>query len=371
MRKIRVLVADDSPLIRDLIRAMIEADPELEVAGEAVNGLEAVEKVRLLRPDIVTMDLEMPVLDGLQAIERIMCESAVPILVVTTRGDAATAYAAIAKGALDLMVKPDVSIAGARDFTDRLRMLSKVRVLTHIAGKCFGRRATDVQRVTGAVPAGGIAAGKNLGRRATDVAPGALSAGVVVAVAASTGGPDALSVILSRLPPKFPVPIVIAQHISDGFVSGMVGWLKTVSRIEIKIAVDGEALLPGVAYVCPPENHMRISRGRKIVFVERHPKDIFRPSCDTLLTSVGESCGAKAVGVILTGMGNDGVAGMKAIKAAGGVTLAQDEKTSVIFGMPNLAIASGCIDRIVPLGDFAVEIARAAVDRGAAVARPG
>jgi two-component system chemotaxis response regulator CheB len=277
-----------------------------------------------------------------------MCENAVPILVVTTRGDAKTAYAAIAKGALDLVVKPDVSIEAARDFTDRLRLLSKVKVLTHLSGRGLGRQATD------ALPA-----------------PSAVPAGVVVAVAASTGGPDALSIILSRLPARFPVPIVIAQHISDGFVSGMVGWLKTLSRIEIKVAADGEALLPGFAYVCPSENHMRITGARRIAFVERHPKDIFRPSCDTLLASVGEICGAKAVGVILTGMGNDGVAGMKKIREAGGVTLAQDEKTSIVFGMPNLAIESGCIDRIRPLEDLAAEIVRAAVERGGAVPWPG
>jgi len=348
MKKIRVLVADDSALVRDLIRTMIEGDPELEVAGEAKNGQEAVELVRALAPDIVTMDIEMPVMDGLQAIERIMCESAVPILVVTTRGDAKTAYAAIAKGALDLVVKPDVSIEAAREFTDRLRLLSKVKVLTHLSGRCLGRRVTDAAPVLGAVPAG-----------------------VVVAVAASTGGPEALSIILSRLPERFPVPIVIAQHISDGFVSGMVGWLKTLSRVRVKVAADGEALEPGVAYICPSESHMRVSHARRIAFVERNPRDIFRPSCDTLLGSVAETCGSKAIGVILTGMGNDGVAGMKKIKAAGGATLAQDESTSVIFGMPNLAIESGCVDRVLPVEDIAAEIARVALKRGSAAARAG
>ena len=348
MKKIRVLVTDDSALVRDLIRMMIQGDPELEVVGEAANGLEAVEKVRQLRPDIVTMDIEMPVMDGLQAIERIMSENAVPILVVTTRGDAKTAYTAISKGALDLVVKPDVSIEAAQDFTERLRMLSKVKVLTHLSGRSLGRRATDVVSAPGAVPAG-----------------------VVVAVAASTGGPDALSIILSRLPAGFPVPIVIAQHMSDGFVSGMVGWLKTVSRVEIKVAEDGELLKPGVAYVCPSEQHMRISGARKIVFVARHPKDVYRPSCDTLLASVGEVCGAKAVGVILTGMGNDGVAGIRKIKQSGGTTLAQDEKTSVIFGMPNLAIEDGFIDRVLPLEDIAAEIVRVSVARATMEPGPG
>lgn len=348
MKKIRVLVTDDSPLVRDLIKTMIESDPELEVVGEAADGLEAVEKVRLLQPDIVTMDIEMPVLDGLQAIERIMCENAVPILVVTSRGDAKTAYAAIAKGALDLMVKPDVNLEAAREFTDKLRLLSKVRVLRHLAGKSPGRRPADPAPVLSEAPPG-----------------------VVVVVAASTGGPEALSIILSGLPDKFPVPIVIAQHISDGFLSGMVDWIMTLSRVRVKVAADGAALEPGVAYLCPSECHMRVSSARRIALVQRQPQDIYHPSCDMLLGSVAEACGVKAVGVILTGMGNDGVAGMKRIKAAGGATLAQDEKTSVIFGMPNLAIESGCIDRVLPLEDIASAIVRAAVERGAAAARRG
>jgi len=345
MKSIRVLVADDSPLVRDLLKAIIESDPQLEVAGEAANGREAAEMVRLLRPDIVTMDIEMPVMDGLQAIERIMCESAVPILVVTTRGDAETAYAAIAKGALDLVVKPDVSVESALEFTQRLRLLAKVKVLTHLAGNKRGWRAPV------AAPA-----------------PVAVPAGVVVAIAASTGGPAALSVILAHLPAGFPVPIVIAQHISDGFLGGMVGWLASLSRVEVKIADHGELLLPGTAYVCPPEQTMSISASRRVVLVGRQPMDVFRPSCDRLLSSVAARCGAKAVGVILTGMGNDGVAGMRAIRDAGGVTLAQDEKTSVIFGMPDLAIRSGCVDRVLPIEEMAAEIVRAAVERGAAVA---
>jgi two-component system chemotaxis response regulator CheB len=294
------------------------------------------------------MDIEMPVLDGLQAIERIMFEHAVPILVVTTRGDAKTAYAAIAKGALDLVVKPDVSLAAAREFTERLRMLAQVKVVTHMSGKRSRRREPAALPALGAEPAG-----------------------VVVALAASTGGPDALSIILSRLPRGFPAPIVIAQHISAGFVSGMVGWLKTLAQVEVKVAADGEPLRPGVAYACPSESHMRVGPGRRVVLVERQPRDIFHPSCDLLLASAAESCGAKAVGVILTGMGNDGVAGMKRIREAGGATLAQDEKTSLIFGMPKLAIESGCIDRVLPLEEIAAELVRVVIERGGGAARGG
>ncbi len=349
MKKIRVLIADDSVLVRNLIRAIIEMDPEMEVAGEASNGLEAVEKARNLHPDIVTMDIEMPVMDGLQAIEQIMAENAMPILVVTSRGDAKTAYAAISKGALDLMMKPDLNVEAAEEFVAKLKLISRVSVISHISGR-HGQRHQ---------------AGSNM-----PVFSGNLS-DQVIAIASSTGGPDALSIILSRLPEKFPVPIVIAQHISDGFVSGMVGWLRTLSRVEIKVAMHGEHLKPGTAYVCPSENHMQVDGSKKITFIERHAKDIYRPSCDVLLSSVAESFGKKAIGVILTGMGNDGVAGITKIREAGGWTIAQDEKTSVIFGMPRLAIENNSIDTVLPLEAISGEIVRAAARAGTSAAWTG
>jgi len=329
---------DDSALVRDLIRAIIDLDPEMEVVGEAVNGLEAAGKVVDLRPDIVTMDIEMPVMDGLQAIERIMAESPVPILVVTSRGDAKTAYNAISKGALDLVMKPDVNMESAHEFVAKLKLMSKVRVIPHISG----RRAHT--------PAAAVETPAFIGEASDRI----------VAIASSTGGPDALSLVLSRLPLKFPVPIVIAQHISDGFVNGMVGWLKPLSRVELKVAENGEYLRPGTAYVCPPETHMRVDGSKKIIFVGRQEKDIYRPSCDMLLSSVAEAFGNKSIGVILTGMGSDGVEGIKKIKEAGGRTIAQDEQTSVIFGMPGLAIESGCIDSVVPLEEISAAIVKAA-----------
>ncbi|MGC2061373.1 MAG: chemotaxis-specific protein-glutamate methyltransferase CheB [Thermodesulfovibrionales bacterium] len=350
IRKSRVLIVDDSALARDLIRAIVALDPEMEVVGEASNGLEAVERVKSLRPDIVTMDIEMPVMDGLQAIEQIMAKNAVPILVVTTRSDAKTAYTAISKGALDLVMKPDVTTEAAHEFVAKLKLMSQVRVVPHIAG-----RRAHMHPIAAETP----------------VFHGDMS-DRIVAIASSTGGPDALSIILSRLPEKFPVPIVIAQHISDGFVSGMVGWLKPLSRVALKVASNGEYLRPGTAYVCPPESHMRVDCSKKIIYVARQVKDIYRPSCDVLLSSVAESFGKKAIGVILTGMGSDGVAGMKRIREAGGRTIAQDEQTSIIFGMPRLAIESGCIDAVLPLEAISSEIARAAAaDVEASAARGG
>ncbi|MGD0283633.1 MAG: chemotaxis-specific protein-glutamate methyltransferase CheB [Dissulfurispiraceae bacterium] len=338
MGQIRVLVVDDSSLARELIIAILSTDKEILIAGEASNGSEAIEKVKVLKPDIVTMDIEMPVMDGLFAIEHIMASNPVPILVVTTRGDAHTAYAAISMGALDLVVKPDVNIDAAGEFIDKIKLLAKIRVITHIGGKRQVKETRAAPKL--------IFDGKPSNR--------------IVAIASSTGGPEALSVILSGLPERFPCPVVIAQHISDGFVAGMVEWLKRMTRLGIKVAAEGDNLAAGMVYVSPSEKHMEISDGKRISLIARHPKDIYRPSCDVLLSSVARVYGLKGIGVVLTGMGSDGVLGMKKIKEARGVTIAQDEKTSVVFGMNKVAIDSGCVDKILPLDEIGDEVAQLA-----------
>src|SRR5208337_3970396 len=192
MKEIRTLVVDDSPFARELIMDILSTDKEIKVVGEAANGVEATQKVRDLKPDIVTIDIEMPVMNGIDAIEEIMATNAVPILVVTSRGDAKTAYDAISRGALDLVVKPDVSMEGAREFIEKIKLLSGIKVITHI-----GRRA--IRQV----------------KSAEKLSFGGGEMDRVVAIAASTGGPEALSIILSSLPAGFPCPVVIAQHISD------------------------------------------------------------------------------------------------------------------------------------------------------------
>jgi two-component system chemotaxis response regulator CheB len=340
MGQIRVLVVDDSSLARELIKAILSTDKEIVVVAEAANGRDAIEKVRELKPDIVTMDIEMPVMDGLEATELIMASHAVPILVVTTRGDAHTAYSAISRGALDLMVKPDINLEIAREFIDKIKLLSKVRVITHLGGHNAAKENVRLEPACD-------------GKQSESI----------VAIASSTGGPDALSVILSRLPRKFPSPVVIAQHISDGFVPGMVEWLKGMSNLDIKVAAEGDYLAAGTVYVSPSEKHMEVNAMRRISLLERHLKDIYRPSCDVLLSSVAGVYGPKCVGVILTGMGSDGVLGIKKIKAAQGVTIAQDEKTSVVFGMNKVAIDSGYVDKILPLDEIGDEVARIACNR--------
>jgi two-component system chemotaxis response regulator CheB len=342
MRPVRVLIVDDSRLARELIIEMLSADKDIIIAGEASNGSEAARMVKELKPDIVTMDIEMPVMNGLDAIEHIMSENAVPILVVTTKGDARTAYDAISKGALDLIQKPEVNLNGAREFIDKIKLLSNIKVVTHIAWK---RRSVGIKPPE--QPVFSLESGDG-----------------VIAIASSTGGPKALSVILSSLPENFPFPIVIAQHISDGFAHGMAAWLNKISGLKVKTASDGEVLTPATVYISPSEAHMKISRTKTITFIERSRKDIYHPSCDTLLSSVSDSYGKNSIGIILTGMGKDGVEGMRKIKKAGGATIAQDEKTSVIFGMNKAAVESGCIDLILPID----AISRALIDMTAAKA---
>lgn len=323
MKSVRVLVVDDSTLARELIIAILLSDNDIRVVGEASDGREAHEKVHALKPDIVTMDIEMPVMNGLEAIERIMDSSAVPILVVTTRGDAQTAFEAISKGALDLIEKPDVSLKNAAKFIEKIKFLSKIKVIKHIR-RTFHKEIQETW-------------------------PTSTNLNKVVAIASSTGGPKALSILLSALPENFPAPIVIAQHISEGFVSGLIEWFKRTSKLTVKIASKGERIMPGTIYFSPAENHMRINNRRSIVFDERQPEDIYSPSCNVLLSSAADVYGANSIGVILTGMGDDGAKGIKKIKEAGGITIAQDKESSIIFGMPKVAIESGYIDKVLPL----------------------
>ena len=311
-------------------------DAQIRVIGEATNGREAIQKTRELKPDIVTMDIEMPVMNGIEAIEHIMAANAVPILVVTTQSDAHTAYNAVAKGALDLVPKPDVNLASAHEFIRKVKLLAQIKVITHIGGK---RALKEPQG-----PLSALSMDKNTDR--------------IVAIASSTGGPHALSTILSCLPEKFPCPIVIAQHMSDGFVKSLAVWLSKLSKLRLSVAEHGKPLEAGVVYLAPSEHHMEVNSAKRISLTAQSPKDIYHPSCDVLLSSVARAYRHKGIGVILTGMGNDGAAGMKAIQKAGGITIAQNEASSVIFGMNKVAIEEGGIGRVLAIEEIALEVVR-------------
>lgn len=334
-RPVRVLVVDDSTLARDMICAILSTEPGISVVGTAANGLDAVVKVTTLKPDLVTMDIEMPLLGGLDAIERIMAEHPVPILVVTALGGVRTAFAAVSKGALDVIEKPDIGYQGGQELIKKVRLLSGVNIARHLAVR---------------------ARSESTARGCATVKP-ARPNGRVIAIAASTGGPQALQQILSRLPANFPAPIVISQHIADGFAQGMVDWLNGSTPLTVSVARNHEQMRPGCVYVNPSEFSMRVTGQGQTILGGQESCRHYHPCCDTMLRSAAEAYGEHGVGVILSGMGDDGVDGMRAIKAAGGATLAQDAKSSVVYGMNRLAVDRGYVDRVAALADIATELA--------------
>lgn len=334
MKPLKILVVDDSRSARGLICSILSQDPDIRIIGEAANGLEAVEKVRELKPDLVTMDLYMPGMGGIEAIAHIMARHAVPILVVTSGSDADIAYTAISKGALEVVPKPIFDQKRNREFINKIKLLANVKVISHI------RSGTDVYQSRH---------------------PRAVSqqkSHTVVAIASSTGGPKALSVILASFSEDFPAPIVVAQHINQEFVSGMAQWLNSISRLTVKTGESGETIVPGTVYLSPSGRHMAISSDSRIVFNPMKGNDIYVPSCNVLLSSVADVYGDQSIGVILTGMGNDGVQGIGDIKKAGGYTIAQDEGTSVVYGMPRVAVEAGYINAVLPLQEICLEIVR-------------
>jgi two-component system chemotaxis response regulator CheB len=349
---------------RELLRDFLECDPEIKVVGQAKNGRDAVELVQRLRPHLITMDLEMPVMDGMAAIEEIMATAAVPILVVSSVADAQKAFDAVSRGALEVIAKPDIGQASRAELIAKVRMLSRVKVIRHI------RPSRPPSLATAAAMAALTSSPTPAKVEPVVVDPLAFQpmmrsnwragvigcSGRVFAIASSTGGPQALSVILARLPPCFPCPIVIAQHISDGFAGGMADWLASLCGIKVQLARPDEPLQPGVAYLSPSERHLVVTAARRLSLLERADKDLYRPSCDRLLASVAEACGAEATGVILTGMGSDGAAGMARIRQAGGVTLGQDQASSAIYGMNRVAIERGAVMRVLSADRIAREM---------------
>ncbi|TVU91738.1 chemotaxis-specific protein-glutamate methyltransferase CheB [Vreelandella titanicae] len=332
MSVIRVVIADDSQVARDVLRDILSRDGDIEIVGEATNGREAVELAKRHAPQLITMDLNMPVMDGLSAIEEIMYNKGVPILVVSDRSDAQTAYQALEVGALEVMPKPTLEGADAERLLARIRLLSGVAVITRLR-----RRGTTLTPMPSlpTLPDTPRGVPRNFQH--------------VVAIACSTGGPQALVRVLRRLPAGFPAPIVIAQHISHGFIDGMAQWLGSLCAMPVSVGQEGELLRPGHIYLSPSERDLCVTPRHRFQLQPSPEKSLYHPSCDVLLQSVAEVYGSDAMGIILTGMGRDGVNGMRAIYQAGGTTFAQDEASSVIYGMNQEAVKAGVIQYELPL----------------------
>jgi two-component system chemotaxis response regulator CheB len=348
---VTVLVVDDSPLVRRMLTATFEADPAFEVVGEAANGRQAVEQALRLCPSLITMDLEMPGMDGLAAIGEIMARAPTRILVLTGhpiyRGLNASREAR-ARGALEAIPKPSAWSGGARE-QERLRRLARllatVPVLPHVEEARRQRRAA--RQVAAASPR---ESWRSLGR-----ARGAATAAEIelVAIGASTGGPGVLKELLEGLPEGFAAPVVIVQHLSEIHAEEFVTWLGRGARLPVVEARPGARLEAGTAYVALRGAHVAISRGGRIEARDEPPRDGNCPSIDVLFESIAASHGAAAAGVLLTGMGRDGARGLLRLREAGGVTLVQDEATSSIFGMPRAALRLGAAQLTVARQDLA------------------
>jgi two-component system chemotaxis response regulator CheB len=340
---VRVLIAEDSATSRALLVSLCEADPDLKVVGQATNGLEALELAKQLCPSVVVMDIHMPVMDGFEATKRIMIEAPTPIVIVTAALDpraVEVSLRAVQVGALTVLPKPNGPYQAGDDQTAR-RLVSTLKALSEV---------TVIRRRWSADDS--VAPSRHR------VAPGLQPPGVVkaVAVAASTGGPAALYRLFERLPRDADVPILVVQHIAEGFAPGLTKWLGSGTPLPVKLAQDGEALVEGTVYVAPDGTHLQAGPAGTVKLSDGPPIGGFRPSATALFCSMAEVYAKSAVGVVLTGMGRDGFDGMQALKAAGGRILAQDERTSVVYGMPGVVAAAGIADVVAPVDDLAAEL---------------
>lgn len=332
-----VLVVDDSKSARELLVEILNSDPEVEVVGCATGGEEAVRMTERLRPNVITMDIHMPDMNGFEATKEIMISHPTPIIMVSASAsveEVETVMQAMRNGALTVRLKPPGPGSpefdrAASDLIETVKTMAEVKVIRH-------HRRELAQKP---VPKGQHPKPKpNVG---------------IVAIAASTGGPPALQCLLEALPADFPTPILVVQHIAKGFVEGFASWLDTALPLTAKVAEDHEPLLPGTVYVAPHDHHLGVSRSGRAVLSKAAEIGGFRPAATYLFQSVAEAYGDKAVAMILTGMGRDGVDGLHAVREKGGHVLAQDEQSSVVFGMPGVAVSEGVADEVLPIGAMA------------------
>jgi two-component system, chemotaxis family, protein-glutamate methylesterase/glutaminase len=352
-KKIRVLVADDSAFMCKVLKEIINSDAQLEVAGTARDGREAVALAESLRPDVITMDINMPHLDGLQATELIMSQHPRPVVIVSSesREGAASTLRALELGAIDFVPKPtngiDLDMRNIREeLTRKLKMAAKVRVV----------RTATMSKLTAHAPVPlSSATGHGADRGTQHTASNGTKFPLVV-IAASTGGPAAVMRVVAGLPKDLQAAVLLVLHMPAAFTSQFTIQLAEISRLPVKEAESHEAPQPGVIYLCPGANHLRISSTGKITLDGGPRIEGYRPCADVALESAAAFARPLTLAVVLTGMGNDASKGVQAVKAAGGHVIVQDEATSVIFGMPAEAIKTGSVDEILPLDQISAAI---------------
>ena len=328
---IKVLIVDDLKVIQEFLAHLLSSDPDIQVVGIASSGDEAIELVKVKKPDVITMDIHMPGMDGYEATRTIMETFPTPIVIVSGSSntkEVANTFRSLEAGALAVVFRPP-GFEHPRFTDSRKELIQTVKLMSEIkVVRLFSQsRKEQIKPPLLVQPFG------NDVRRIQ-----------VVAIGASTGGPMALQIILSRLPADLPVPVLIVQHIATGFVKGFLGWLSATSGIKLKIAEDGESILAGIGYIAPNNFQMGVSLGSKIILSNQPPENRSKPSASYLFRSVAQTFGSNALGVLLTGMGKDGAVELKDMKDKGALTIVQNEESSVVFGMPGEALRIGAAD---------------------------
>lgn len=335
---VRLLITEDSLVIVEILKAIFKSDDGIEVVGCARNGREAVQLTEQLKPDAILMDITMPIMDGLEATRVIMKKIPTPILILSSLikdGDPNIGFEALRAGALDIMGKPALQMNCSdtnyeKELIRKIKIISKVRPIYLIHHREKASSSERRARIT--------------------------KDNRILAIGASSGGPPAVCSVLKHFVPGFPLPILIVQHIFSGFTQGMVSWLSKNCSLKIKLAENGEQAVKGVAYFPPDDFHLAIDNSHRIILSKEIPVRGHRPSVDFMMERVARVFRENSIGVLLTGMGSDGTEGLRAIKEQAGKTIVQDEKTSVIFGMPKSAIDAGVVDMVCSLEKIASEI---------------
>ena len=360
-RKIRVLIIDDSATVRQTLASILSEDPQIEVLGVASDPFVAAKRIAEEIPDVITLDVEMPRMDGITFLRKLMAQRPIPVVMCSslTEAGSETLLQALEAGAVDIILKPKMGVA------DHL-LESKIRICDAVKAAA-GAKIAGSKRVIPQIARPDHEPQKKLTADAMLPPPIATKAMArttesIICIGASTGGTEALRVLLEGLPPDSP-GVVIVQHMPEKFTASFAKRLDSLCAVEVKEAEDGDTVRRGRVLIAPGNKHTLLERSgaRYYVTVKDGPLvSRHRPSVDVLFRSATRSAGSNAVGVIMTGMGDDGARGMSEMKQAGAFTLAQDEATSVVFGMPKEAIALGCVDRVVPLQNLTLEMLRAA-----------